>query len=95
MLSFLINILLTALFFILTLFYLDDFKLSQNRWIRILQILSPILLLFTVIVSVYLNVITFNEVLFLDGDKGTSNTINIGASVQVNRDASFGGSCRT
>lgn len=45
------------------------------------------MLLFTVTVSVYLNVITFNEVTLLDGDKGTSNTINVGANVQVNRDA--------
>ena len=40
-------------------------------------------------VFVYLNVITFNEVIFLDGNKSTSNTINIGANVQVNRDAAL------
>lgn len=45
-LSVLVSYLLSFLSFILflnfTLFYLDGFKLSQNKYIRTLQILTPI-----------------------------------------------------
>ena len=84
------NVLLTVIiFFNFTLFYLDHFKLSQNKFIRYLQILTPIWIILGIITLFYLNTYTFdnNGVLFLNGDKNTSNTVNIGGNLEVNKDA--------
>lgn len=35
----------------------------------------------------YLNVINFNEITWLDEDKTTNNSVNVGGNVEVNRDA--------
>ena len=42
LLSYLLSFLFFILFINFTLFYLDDFKLSQNKYIITLQILTPI-----------------------------------------------------
>ena len=86
-----LNISSSLLFFILflnfILFYLDEFRLSQNKLIKFLQILTPIWLLLIVFIFFYLNILTFNNVLFLDEDKTINNTVSIGGSVEMNRDA--------
>ena len=88
LLSYLLSFLSFILFLNFTLFYLDDFKLSQNKYIRTLQILTPIWLLLVIFIFFYLNILTFNHgPLFLDGDKTTNNTVNIGGKVEMNRDA--------
>ena len=88
LLSYLLSFLSFILFINFTLFYLDDFKLSQNKYIRTLQILTPIWLLLVVVIFFYLNILTFYDgPLFLDGDKTTNNTVNIGGSVEMKRDA--------
>lgn len=84
---YLLSLLSFIIFISFVLFYLYNFKLSQYKFIRCLQILTPILLILNLIILFYLNIITFNDVLFLDGDKNTSNTFNIGGNVEVNRDA--------
>lgn len=82
LLSYLLSFLSFILFLNFTLFYLEDFKLSQNKYIRTLQILTPIWLLVVVVIFFYLNILTFYDgPLFLDGDKTTNNTVNIGGSV--------------
>ena len=88
LLSYLLSFLFFILFINFTLFYLDDFKLSQNKYIRTLQILTPIWLLLVVFIFLYLNILTFNPgPIFLDGDQTTNNTVNIGGRVEMNRDA--------
>ena len=91
-LSVLVSYLLSFLSFIIflnfTLFYLDGFKLSRNKYIRTLQILTPIWLLFVIVIFIYLNIFTFNDgLLFIDEDKTTSSTVNIGANIEMNKDA--------
>ena len=88
LLSYLLSFLSFILFLNFTLFYLDDFKLSKNKYIRTLQILTPIWLLLVVFIFLYLNIWTFNPgPVFLDGDQTTNNTVNIGGKVEMNRDA--------
>lgn len=88
LLSYLLSFLSFILFLNFTLFYLDDFNLSQNKYIRILQILTPIWLLLQVVIFFYLNIWTFYDgPLFIDENKTTNNTVNIGGSVEMNRDA--------
>ena len=87
LLSYLLSFLSFILFLNFTLFYLD-FKLSKNKYIRTLQILTPIWLLLVVFIFLYLNILTFNPgPVFLDGDQTTNNTVNIGGKVEMNRDA--------
>ena len=89
-LSYFLSFLSFIIFLNFTLFYLDDFNLSLNKYIRTLQILTPIWLLLVVVIFFYLNILTFNDgPLFLGegGDKTTNNTVNIGGSVEMNRDA--------
>ena len=82
LLYYLLSFLSFILFLNFTLFYLDDFKLSQNKYIRTLQNLTPIWLLLVVVIFFYLNILTFNDgPLFIDGNKSTNNTVNIGGSV--------------
>jgi hypothetical protein len=41
-----------------------------------------------VVIFFQLNILTFNDVaLYVNGDKSTNNTVNIGHSVEINRDA--------
>ena len=69
LLYYLLYFLSFILFLNFTLFYLDDFKLSQNKYIKTLQILTPIWLLLVVVIYFYLNILTlYDEPLFLDGD---------------------------
>ena len=87
-LSYYLYFLSFILFINFTLFYLDDFKLPKNKYIRTIQNLTPIWLLLVVVIFFYLNILTFNDgPLFLDGEKTTNNTVNIGGSVEMNRDA--------
>lgn len=83
---FFISFLTFIIVFNFTFFYLDDYKLSTNIYIRFLQIWSPILFILIVITLVYLDVITINAISCL-ADKNTSNAVNIGANVEINRDA--------
>jgi hypothetical protein len=53
MMSFIISFLSYILVFNFVFFYLDDFKLSQNRYIRFSQILSPLLLVLFIILFYY------------------------------------------
>lgn len=86
--SFITPILSFVLFLNWILFYMDDFKLSSNRFIRTLQILTPIWLLVLVLILFYLEIWTFTDgALFLDGDKNTNNTVNIGGSIEMSRSA--------
>jgi hypothetical protein len=79
--------LFSIIVFNITLFYLDDFKLSNNKYIKFSQILTPILLIFILVILIYTDVLTFNAISGLNENKNTSNTINIGANVEVNRNA--------
>lgn len=86
------NIITTFLSFILfvnfTLFYMDDFKLSENKYIRLFQILTPVWLLLFVYTLFYLDILSYNHgALPLDGNKNTNNTVNIGGSIEMDRDA--------
>ena len=88
LISYLLSFLSFILFLNFTLFYLDDFKLSQkSKALWILQILTPIWLLLVIVIFFYLNILTFNGPLFLDGDKTTNNTVNIGGNIEMNKDA--------
>jgi len=82
-----INLLSLILFFNFTLFYLDDFKLSSNKYIKKLQLLSP--LLFIILIIFYYDIISNltaqHSVLFLD-TPGNPN-VNIGASIEIGKDA--------
>nr|YP_010044484.1 hypothetical protein J6816_mgp07 [Tolypocladium guangdongense]QPF24429.1 hypothetical protein [Tolypocladium guangdongense] len=88
------NIILSLLTFIMflniTLFYLDDFLLSNNKLIKFLQILTPIWLVIFIVVLFNTDIFTVNNniVLFIDdNNKNISNSLNIGGSIEVTRDA--------
>ena len=53
-----INLLSFILVFNLVLYYLDDFKLSENKYIRFLQILSPLLFVIFIILC-YLDISSY------------------------------------
>ena len=83
---------LSFIFFLnFTLFYLDDFKLSQNKYIRTSQIITPISLLLVMVILFYLNFLTLNvgPLLsaghYLAAENTTNNTVSIGGSVEMNR----------
>lgn len=79
-----LNILTLMFIFGFLLFYLDNFALSTNKSIKILQILTPILLILSLIIFIYFNLYTLNEIFWLDQDK---NTISVGANLEINKDA--------
>lgn len=86
------NIITTFLSFIIflnfTTFYMDDFKLSENKYIRILQILTSVWLLLFIYTLFYLDILSYNHgALPLDGNKNTNNTVNIGGNVEMDRGA--------
>ena len=73
--------------FLFTLFYLDEFKLSKNKYIRFIQILYPILfILIALSYILYADVFSYNVISFAV-DKNVSNTVNVGASIEVSKDA--------
>jgi hypothetical protein len=92
------NFLIPFVTFILTMnftfYYLHDFKISESKYIRFSQILSPLLIIIFIGWFVYesSNILS-NYVLFFEEDKNRSNNVNIGAQIEVNRDAgeAFGG----
>lgn len=57
----------------LTLFYLDDFKLSSNRYLKLLQKLSPIILLTIGIILYNKYTIEYNNIFFISEDGKTPN----------------------
>ena len=73
--------------FLFTLFYLDEFKLSKNKYIRFIQILYPIIfILIALSYILYADVFSYNVISFAV-DKNVSNTVNVGASIEVSKDA--------
>ena len=84
--SFLLSILSFILFFNFTLFYLDDFKFSTNKYIKFTQVLSPLFILIFIIISYYESISIFNNVLFID-DPNKNPNISIGARVEIGKDA--------
>lgn len=58
--------------------------MSEHKYIRLSQILSPLFIILFLALYVY---DTQNIILFLDGDKNTNNTINVGGTVEVHKDA--------
>jgi len=85
MLSFIISLLSFALFFSFAVFYLDDFKLSQNKYIKVLQVLFPLLFLLFIILLYYESISIFNNVLFTNDPKNPN--ISIGAKVEIGKEA--------
>ena len=83
-LLFILSFIPYIVFLNLTLFYLDDFHLSENKYIRYSQILSPLLTVFLILI--YYNSIS-NGVLFLNDNKNTN--ISLGANVEIGKDAAF------
>lgn len=73
-----------VLFFNLTLFYLDDFKLSQNKYIRFSQNFTPLFLLVFFILYYFENINNINNVVYII-DKDPK--VNIGASIEIGKDA--------
>lgn len=75
------------------LFYLDDFKLSTNKYIKLLQILSPLFLVLLLILSYYDLISHFNSFVFAtDPSNNPSNpninpNVSIGAKVEIGQDA--------
>jgi hypothetical protein len=70
----------------ITFFYLDDFKLSTNKYLRLSQILSPLLLVILVILFYYYIPLIFNSGLFLD-DPNKNPSITEGANIEIGKDA--------
>lgn len=62
--SLFISLLSFILFFNFTLFYLDDFKLATNKYIKLLQILSPLFLLLFFGLIYYEIIYNLNSVVF-------------------------------
>ena len=90
MLLLILSLLSYFLFLNIVIFYMDDFALSNNKYIRTSQILTPIWLLLIAVIFFYLNILIFNDgplPLFLGEDKTTNNTVNIGGSIEMNKDA--------
>lgn len=54
--SFILSFLSFILFLNFTLFYLYDFKLSQIKYSRTLQLLTPVLLFLVVVIFLYINI---------------------------------------
>jgi hypothetical protein len=69
----------------LVLFYLDDFKLSSNKYIKILQILSPlfILLFFLGIYSIMPSV----DILYASQPGKGGPSVTVGAQVEIGQEA--------
>ena len=88
--SYILSLLAFIIFLSITLWYLDDFSLSSNKYIKILQVFIPVWLLLFIFILIDIGVFINNEdmVLYLDGNKkDISNNISIGGSIEVNRDA--------
>lgn len=53
MINLLISIISFVIFFNILLLYLDDFKLSHNKYIRLCQIITPFLFVILIVLSYY------------------------------------------
>jgi hypothetical protein len=68
------------------MFYLDDFRLSENKYIYFSQISTPLLLV-VLFYLFYLDIIyNFNSVLFMN-DPNKNPNISIGAKVEIGKEA--------
>jgi hypothetical protein len=88
--SFILSLLTFILFLNITLWYLDDFSLSKNKYIKFLQVLTPLWLILFTVILIYFNIIILDDyvVLHIDGNKrDISNNVSIGGSIEVNKDA--------
>lgn len=89
--SFILSLLSFILFLSITLWYLDDFFLSHNKYIKFLQVLTPIwlILFFIALINTNLIVLDDNIIFHLapENKKDISNNISIGGSIEVNKDA--------
>nr|YP_010164174.1 hypothetical protein K8J96_mgp04 [Metarhizium album]QRK27496.1 hypothetical protein [Metarhizium album] len=81
-------ILLTFILYLnIVLFYLDDFRLSQNKYLKFLQVLTPAWLIFFILLLLNNSIfVVDNAILHID-DKNVNNTISIGGSIEVTKDA--------
>jgi hypothetical protein len=86
MISFFFTLCSFVLVFNFTLFYLDDFRLSKNQYIKFMQILSPLFILLFIILSYYESMSLFNNILFVD-DPNKNPNISIGARVEIGKEA--------
>lgn len=74
------------IFFNITLLYLDDFNLSNNKYIKISQIISPLLIILLLILIYYESISNVNNLIFVDNPNKNPN-ISIGAKVEVSKEA--------
>nr|YP_010564236.1 hypothetical protein OYW92_mgp04 [Epichloe bromicola]UYX62220.1 hypothetical protein [Epichloe bromicola] len=87
--SFILSLLTFILFLNITLWYLDDFSV-KNKYIKFLQVLTPLWLILFTVILIYFNIIILDDyvVLHIDGNKrDISNNVSIGGSIEVNKDA--------
>ena len=68
------------------LFYLDEYKLSKNTYIKFSQMLSPILLLIIVIILYNEFMMELDNTFFMSDNDKTPN-VSISAGLEVNNDA--------
>ncbi len=87
MFSFTISLLTYILVFNITMFYLDDFGLSKNKYIRLTQILSPLFFVLLIILFYYQSIYSFNNILYVDDPIKNNPNISIGAKVEIGKDA--------
>jgi len=71
------------LFFNFIFFYLDDFKLSTNKYLRLSEILSPLFVAIFVILIYYDVISIFNSGLFIDDNNRNPTNISVGANVEI------------
>lgn len=88
--SIIINILTLLLTFNFTLYYLDEYKISKNKIIGILQLLSPIfiiligLFIYIEMFSSYDKIFTYN---LLDKSDVSNPNITVGANIEISKEA--------
>lgn len=69
-----------------SLFCLDGYKLSHNKYIKILQLLSPLLLLIFLFLSYYRLGFNYTQI-FLDDSNKNNNNVSIHGKVEIGKDA--------
>lgn len=69
-----------------SLFCLDGYKLSHNKYIKILQLLSPLLLLIFLFLSYYRFGFNYTQI-FLDDSNKNNNNVSIHGKVEIGKDA--------
>lgn len=70
-----------------TFLYLDDFKLSENKYLRFSQIISPLLILVLIILLYNELSAPLNGILFMTDSNNNNPNISIGATVEVSKEA--------